>query len=226
MTRTASRKAVPTVFASLLAGAALALAAPGAIAQGDGGAGLDLGTPAEEAAPAQGGETTPLGEAYLLEVSGDWQIQCVRTRLEHDPCALQQTLRDTGGNPTATIELFNLPAGSEAVAGATIVTPLETLLTRQVTLSVDGGQAKRYPFTVCTTVGCIARVGFTQADLDAFRRGAEAQMTIVPAGAPDQEVALRISLSGVTAGYARIEELNALNAQAIAEARAAQGAGE
>ncbi|MEE4119657.1 MAG: invasion associated locus B family protein [Paracoccaceae bacterium] len=208
----------PQILAAALA-AALAFAAP--VPAQDGDVPLDLGTPVgEEAAPAA--EDPRLGEAYLLELAGDWQIQCVRTALEHDPCAMQQTLVDEGGNPTATIELFNLPEGSEAVAGATIVTPLETLLTRQVTLSVDGGQAKRYPFTVCTQSGCIARVGFTQADLDAFRRGAEALLTIVPAGAPNTEVALPISLMGVTDGYDRIVELNALNTEARAAARAAQ----
>ncbi len=211
--------AVPVSRVASALAAALAVAAP-ASAQDD-GVELDLGTPVgEAAAPAE--DDPRLGEAYLLEVAGDWQIQCVRTELEHDPCALQQTLLDEGGNPTATIELFNLPEGAQAVAGATIVTPLETLLTRQVTLSVDAGQAKRYPFTLCTQAGCVARVGFTQADLDAFRRGAEALLTIVPAGAPDTEVTLPISLVGVTAGYDRITELNALNAEARAEARAAQ----
>ena len=214
MTFPAVAVSVPRTFLAVVA--ALALAGPVAAQEGD--AALDLGTPVDDTAA----QDPRLGEAYLLEVAGDWQIQCVRTELEHDPCALQQTLLDQGGNPTATIELFNLPEGSQAVAGATIVTPLETLLTRQVTLSVDGGQAKRYPFTVCTQSGCIARVGFTQADLDAFRRGAEAVMTIVPAGAPNTEVALPISLSGVTAGYDRITELNALNAEARAAARAAQ----
>ena len=214
MTFPAVAVSVPRTFLAIAA--ALALAGP--VAAQEGGAALDLGTPVGEEAA----QDPQLGEAYLLEVAGDWQIQCVRTGLEHDPCALQQTLLDQGGNPTATIELFNLPEGAQAVAGATIVTPLETLLTRQVTLSVDGGQAKRYPFTVCTQSGCIARVGFTQADLDAFRRGAEAVMTIVPAGAPDTEVTLPISLVGVTAGYDRIAELNALNAEARAAAQAAQ----
>ena len=42
-----------------------------------------------------------------------------------------------------------LAEGAEAVAGATVLTPLETLLTQMVTLTIDGGKAKRYPFTWC-----------------------------------------------------------------------------
>jgi len=193
--------------------AACLAAAPMAGAQ-DGGddIDLDMGTPVEE------GESG-LGDAYVLEISGDWEIRCVRTELEHDPCALHQLLQDQQGNAVATIEIVNLPEGREAAAGATIVTPLETLLTRQITLSVDGGTARRYPFTFCTQAGCVARVGFTQVEVDTFRRGAVARLTIYPAGAPETPEELDASLTGFTDGYARIEELNALNTEAATAAQ-------
>ncbi len=50
-------------------------------------------------------------------------------------------------------------------------------------------------------MGCIARVGFTQAEIDGFKKGAKATLTIVPVAAPDQKVALDISLKGFTAGF-------------------------
>lgn len=180
---------------------------------------LDMGTPVTEDA---GAAETPLGEPYILEVSTDWEVRCIRTSLEHDPCALHQILQDQQGNSVATIELVNLPGGQDAEAGATIVTPLETLLTRQLTLSVDGSSAQQYPFSFCTEQGCVARVGFTPAEVDAFRRGAVARLTIYPAGAPDTAVELDASLSGFTAGFERLKELNALNVEAVAAARAAQ----
>ena len=121
-------------------------------------------------------------------------------RLAQIPGAM---LQDQNGNNVAEISIFPLPEGGEAVAGATIVTPLETLLTRQITLSVDGGAAKRYPFTFCAEIGCVSRAGFVQEDVDAFRRGSEAELLIVPVAAPDQTVTLTISLSGFTAGFAR-----------------------
>src|SRR6056297_2000446 len=69
---------------------------------------LDMGEPVGE----ESGQR--VGEPYILEVSGDWEIRCVRTGLEADPCALHQLLEDGSGNAVATFELVNLPAGQQA----------------------------------------------------------------------------------------------------------------
>ncbi len=171
------------------------------------------------------GETVDgLGTTYVKESHGDWQMTCVRSELSDDPCQLYQLLKDTEGNSVAEINLFNLPAGSQAVAGASIVVPLETLLTAQITLRVDNGQAKRYPFTLCATVGCVARIGFTEAEMASFRGGNKATLIIVPAFAPDQQVELNMSLSGFTAGYRAVTTANDLADKAAAAAAAAQPA--
>ena len=172
---------------------------------------------AEEAPPAAPADDLSLGEevmgdgegeAYLAEVFQDWELRCIRVPDGADPCQLYQLLQDEEGNSVAEISVFGLPDGGEAAAGATIITPLETLLTQQITLRVDGGQAKRYPFTWCSVIGCVARVGFTAAEVEAFRRGSVARMSIVPVAAPDQTVTLDISLMGFTAGF---EAVNAAN---------------
>lgn len=142
-----------------------------------------------------------LGERYLGEAHGDWVMRCVKTDGETDPCQLFQLLKDSEGNAVAEMSLFRLPAGGQAVAGATIITPLETLLTEQITLSVDGGAARRYPFSFCSQVGCVSRIGLTNEDVTRFKRGAAGMLQIVPAGAPDQKVQLTVSLSGFTAGF-------------------------
>ncbi len=151
---------------------------------------------------------TPDGEAdsYVGNTHGDWELVCARVPDEPDPCQMYQLLRDAEGNATAEITMFPLPEGQEAAAGATILTPLETLLTAQLVMSVDGGQAKRYPFTFCTAIGCIARVGFTSEEVDAFRAGAVAQWSLVPVAAPDQVVELDMSLMGFTAAFAELTE--------------------
>ncbi len=146
------------------------------------------------------------GDSYVGATHGDWELVCVRVPDQDDPCQMYQLLRDAEGNATAEISIFPLPAGGEAVAGATILTPLETLLTAQLVKQVDGGEAKRYPFTFCTAIGCIARVGFTAAEVDAFRRGARATWTLVPVAAPDQRVDLNMSLMGFTAAFNELSE--------------------
>jgi invasion protein IalB len=163
-------------------------------------AGLSLGEPVDEAATAPAGEPQP-GETYIRDTFGAWNQRCLRAEEGPDPCQLYQLLNDAEGNPVAEISLFPLPEGGEATAGATIVTPLETLLTEDLTLSVDGAATRRYPFTFCNAAGCVARVGFTAEEVRQFRAGDQATLRLVPAAAPDQEVVLTISLAGFTAGF-------------------------
>jgi invasion protein IalB len=176
-----------------------------------------------EAAPANGGSVandlslgavegeedgpgTPFVEATF---GAAWEQRCVRTEDGSDPCQLYQLLKDGEGNSVAEISMFDLPSGGEVQAGATIVAPLETLLTENIRLKVDDAAAKIYPFTWCSEIGCIARIGFTADEVAAFKRGAKATLTIVPVVAPDQKVDLNLDLSGFTAGYDAVVAANA-----------------
>ena len=161
---------------------------------------LDTGEPVlENGAVADDG-------TYLKEMSGDWEVQCLKVETGDDPCQLHQTLRQDG-NAVAEISLFRLAGNGPAVAGATILAPLETLLTERLVIRVDGGQAKRYDFSFCNRLGCYARIGLTNEDVAAFKGGNMAKVTIVPAAAPDQKVTLDMSLKGFTAGYDQVTEV-------------------
>lgn len=157
---------------------------------------LNMGTEPGQTAAAGGP-----GSIYVAAKHGDWEQRCVKKEDGSDPCQLYQLLKDGSGNAVAEISMFALPAGGEAAAGATIIAPLETLLTEALRIQVDGSQGKVYPFTWCDENGCVARVGFTAAEVEGFKKGSKATLTIVPAVAPDQKVNLNISLSGFTAGY-------------------------
>jgi invasion protein IalB len=162
---------------------------------------LNLGTPV----------TAPQENApYVREEFADWSLRCVRVAEGPEPCQLYQLLLDADENPVAEIGMFRLPEGGEAIAGANFVAPMETLLPAGVRISVDGGETLSYPYSFCSargfspllSSGCLARIGFTQGMIDAFRRGRQATITIVPALATDQEVVLTLSLSGFTDGFA------------------------
>ncbi|SDY94457.1 Invasion protein IalB, involved in pathogenesis [Jannaschia faecimaris] len=170
-------------------------------------------------APTPGGDLatgSSVGEAlgggpqiYVREEHGDWEVRCLEApEGQEDPCQLYQRLADQQGNPTADVNFFDLPDGGDIVAGATILTPLQTLLTAQVTMSIDGGQPRRYPYSFCDATGCYSRMGFTAEDVAAFKRGAAATLVVVPALAPDQRAELTMSLSGFTAGLAAVEVAN------------------
>ncbi|MGQ0567022.1 MAG: invasion associated locus B family protein [Gemmobacter sp.] len=162
---------------------------------------LALGTPVTE--------EDGIGSTYVEAKHGDWDQRCVRTEDGSNPCQLYQLLLDATQNPVAEFSVFGLPPGGQAVAGATAVVPLETLLTAEVTLQVDGGAAKKYPYSWCSPIGCVSRIGFTGDELAALKKGNVATLTIVPVQAPDQKVTVSISLKGFTAGYDAVNAANA-----------------
>lgn len=162
--------------------------------------GLSMGT---DAAATDG-----IGSTYVEASFEAWEQRCIRTEDGSDPCQLYQLLRDAEGNALAEFSMFNLPAGGQAAAGATVIVPLETLLTENLLLGIDGGTAKVYPFTFCSSIGCIARIGFTADEVAQFKKGAKATLTIVPAVAPDQKVSADLSLKGFTAGFEAVSKTN------------------
>ena len=146
-----------------------------------------------------------IGQPYQLGTYGDWSVRCLRAPDDqNDPCEMHQLMLGPDGSPTAEINLFQVNR-ENVVAGATIVTPLETLLTQNLRLKIDGGTGKVYPFTLCSRQGCVAQVGFLDEELNAMKAGTEAQVIIVPAAAPESTVELKISLSGFTAAYEALQ---------------------
>jgi invasion protein IalB len=165
---------------------------------------LDTGETVQEQ-PAK-----PVDNTYVKTSHGDWDIQCLRVNEGPEPCQMYQLLQDESGGNVAEVSIFRLKNGGQIAAGGTFIVPLQTLLTEKLNVRVDTGQAKRYEFSFCTTVGCYSRVGFTAEDVAAFRRGNVANVTIVPALAPEQRVTVKMSLSGFTAAF---DEITALEEQ-------------
>jgi invasion protein IalB len=184
--------------------------APATEASGD----LSLGEPANP---------DGIGSTYVAGNFGDWEQRCVRTEDGADPCQLYQLLKDAQGGAVAEISLFGLPEGGDAAAGATVVVPLGTLLTEGLLIGVDAAETKRYPFAWCSEIGCIARLGFTAAEVDGLRKGSAATMTLVPVLAPEEKVNLSISLKGFTAGFEAVNAANAAGAPVAGEAPAEGG---
>lgn len=161
---------------------------------------------AEESGLSMGEPEGPqVGDTYISGEFSDWELRCVKAEDGNDPCQLYQLLRDAAGTSVAEVNFFPLPSGGQAVAGANIITPLETLLTEQIRFSVDGGSVRRYPFSFCAQVGCISRLGFTGPEVDQMKAGISGKVTIVPAAAPDNTVDLTMSLAGFTAGLAALQ---------------------
>jgi invasion protein IalB len=151
----------------------------------------------------ENGGDPKVGETYIGEQFGDWEMRCIKAEEGNDPCQMYQLMSDNDGAPIAEISIFRLPEGGRALAGATVIVPLETSLADQLSLQVDTGAPRRYPFAFCNPIGCYSRIGLIAAEVDEFKRGNTAELNIVPAMAPDQRVRVLMSLSGFTASYNR-----------------------
>ncbi len=148
------------------------------------------------------GQSGPrVGEQFVKEKSGDWEVSCIKAEEGEDPCALVQILNGQQGEPIAEVTIGKLPAGGAAVAWASVIVPLETLLQAQLALSIDGAPRKLYNYHHCVPVGCVAQLGLSQADIDAMKAGTKAVLSLVPARFPDQVLAMDMSLAGFTAGF-------------------------
>lgn len=158
---------------------------------------------------SMGQDPNGVGSTYTRETFDSWEMRCVKTETGEDPCQLYQLLKDAEGTSVAEISLFSLPEGGKAAAGATVIVPLETLLTGGLRFGIDEATPKVYPFTFCTQIGCVSRVGFTAEEIESFKKGGKGVMTIVPAVAPDEQVKLDVSLAGFTAAYEAVVENNA-----------------
>ena len=147
-------------------------------------------------------ESTPaMGEYYVKCSFGDWTQHCLKTEQTQDPCQLFQLMHTPDGSPVAEYNLNPIQSDGLVIAGVNVITPLETLLTQQLTIQVDDENAKIYPFAFCVQMGCVARIGLTEDDLDSYRSGARAIITMFPAAAPTQPERLTLSLTGFTAGH-------------------------
>ena len=146
-----------------------------------------------------------VGETYVSETSGDWDVRCLKTEEGTDPCQIYQLLLNDAGNAVAEFTMLPLNEEGPAVAGATMVTPLETYLPAGIAMMIDGGEERRYDFTFCNVQGCVSRMGVTAEDISLMQKGAKATVKLVPAGSETGEpVVLTLSLSGFTAAYEKV----------------------
>ena len=174
---------------------------------------------AAPAATAPAADAGPqVGQYYAKETHQDWTTRCLKAEQGKDPCELYQLLKDSEGNSVAEMTLIPLRNG-EVAAGATMIAPLETDLVQGLGFAVGTGEARGYPFNFCAPVGCISRMGFTQAELASLKGGKDATISLLPFGGDrENPVQLKLSLAGFTAAF------DALAAYAEAPAPAADPA--
>ncbi len=156
------------------------------------------GEAAEAPATGAGDPAGPEILEIVRDTFGDWQVRCAP---DGDDCFMYQLAHDDEGNPVAEVSMLRLPAGEQAVAGVTIVTPLGTLLPPGLGIQIDSNEARQYPFAWCSQVGCFARFGLDDATVNTMKRGRAGKVSLLAVGAPDEPVVLDLSLTGFTAAF-------------------------
>ncbi|WP_299131159.1 invasion associated locus B family protein [uncultured Amaricoccus sp.] len=150
------------------------------------------------AAPTDGNPAAPEVTEFVRDTFGDWQVRCFT---QTDECFMYQLAVDTGKNPVAEVSVLKLPAGGEAAAGMTVVSPLGTLLTSGVVVQVDTDEARQYPFNWCSQAGCFSRFGLTGQSITSMKRGKAGKMTLISVAAPQNPISLNLSLTGFTDAF-------------------------
>lgn len=171
---------------------ALAFAAPVSAQVGSLSDGSLLNNQAPAAAPE---------DNLTSEIIGDWDLQCEKTGPEPRPCSLHQIINDQTGAPVIKVAMYRLPEGSPAAAAFTFVVPHFTFLPQQLTLGLDGVLANRIPYEYCNQIGCLAQMGISGIEAEAYKNGENVTLTLVSVLAPDQPVTLNMSLKGFKKAY-------------------------
>lgn len=192
-----------TFFKPLVIGLVAALALPGlALSQSD-----PLVLPDRS-------EVEP-GEPYVAEIFRDWQVRCIRAEQEEVPdrCEMFQLLEEENGNPVAEFRIAAALIEEEGtVANATILTPLDTLLSPGLQIRVDDAEPAIVPFAFCRAIGCFVQLSLTAENVSQFENGGEAQVILFAlvrdelgqmGGSP---VPTSASLRGFTAAFAALQD--------------------
>lgn len=158
---------------------------------------IDLG--AAPATPSKDVQTQSAPAAGAV-TNGAWQVSCV----EGADCAMAQIGKDNTGTPILEMVVRKLPApleadGRTAIAVVDFITPLGVVLTSGLEVKIDDGQGEAAPFQICTEQGCLVREPVDQLLIDRFKKGSNANVSVVAAN--QGNVTAVISLSGFTKSY-------------------------
>lgn len=156
------------------------------------------------AAPAiaQDALTLPNGATSLQETYEDWVVACGLTEVGKH-CLLSQQQTQQNGQRVLAIELT---PGGESIAGS-LVLPFGLSFAAGAGLQVDDKtDQSMLPFSTCLPVGCIIRLNFDTALVEAMRTGNQLKVNVRAEGAAEP-TAFSVSLKGFSAALERTRSL-------------------
>lgn len=156
------------------------------------------------AAPAiaQDAPSLPNGATSLQETYEDWLVACGLTEAGKR-CVLSQQQTQQNGQRVLAIELT---PGGESVAGS-LVLPFGLSFAAGAGLQVDEKTDQAMlSFSTCLPIGCVVRVDFDRAMVEAMRTGNQLKINVRADGAAEP-TAFGVSLKGFSAALERTRVL-------------------
>jgi invasion protein IalB len=155
---------------------------------------------AASATAQEAGPTLPGGASSLQEAYQDWSLACQSTPRA---CVVSQQQAQQNGQRVMAIELQR---GEADNVSGNLVLPFGLLLDAGVTLQIDDGQAREpLRFSTCLPAGCLVPLGFDPEAVAALRVGTVLKINVK--SADQKDVALSVSLKGLSAALDRLEAL-------------------
>ena len=143
-------------------------------------------------------------EPYIKERFENWSLKCIKTVNSIERCEANQIIFNQKQQPVAEISIIKLPKGQVAAAAATIIVPLETILSEGLVLAIQELEPKKYQFKFCNSLGCYSQIGLTDDEVEALKRKEKASIFLKHISSGDQQIVIPMSLDGFTKTFSNV----------------------
>ena len=143
-------------------------------------------------------------QPYIKETDNDWNLKCIAPQNSTERCEANQLIVNDKKQPVAEISIFKLSDNQVAEAAATIIVPLETILSEGLILAIQDLEPKKYQFKFCNSLGCYSQIGLTKEEVEALKNKEKASIYLKHISSGDQQVIIPISLAGFMKTFSKI----------------------
>ena len=143
-------------------------------------------------------------EPYIKERFENWTLKCIKPVNSVERCEANQIIFNQKKQPVAEISIIKLPKGQVAAAAATIIVPLETILSEGLVLAIQELEPKKYQFKFCNSLGCYSQIGLTDDEVEALKRKEKASIFLKHISSADQQIVIPMSLDGFTKIFSNV----------------------
>ena len=143
-------------------------------------------------------------EPYIKERFENWSLKCIKPVNSIERCEANQIIFNQKQQPVAEISIIKLPKGQVAAAAATIIVPLETILSEGLVLAIQELEPKKYQFKFCNSLGCYSQIGLTDEEVEALKRKEKASIFLKHISSGNQQIVLPMSLDGFTKTFSNV----------------------